>query len=74
MRSLGTIQILEVRKGTQKKAREQHIANRVRLAELYADFMNRDEARQILLDAMNRFPDSKLIQDTMEDLRRFDKE
>lgn len=74
MRSLGTIQILEVNKGTQKKAIEQHIANRVRLAELYADFINRNEARQILLDEMNRFPDNQLIQDTMEDLRRFDKE
>lgn len=74
MRSLSTIQILKVHESPQKKAREQHIANRVRLAELYADFISRDQARQILSDAMNKFPDEKLIQDTMEELRRFDKE
>jgi len=56
--------------GTQRAA-QQAIAREVRLAELYADLIDIDEARRTLTEALSKYPDNKQIQDAIRDLNEF---
>ncbi len=68
MNSLDTITILKVSTGNKKKARDQQIANRIRLAELLVEQGAVKQAKQVLKEAQKEFPKSTLIQDTLKKL------
>lgn len=68
MKSLETITVLKVTGGDVIKAREQQIANRVRLAKLTAQWVSVEEARQILKEAKKEFPESTMIQDALKEM------
>ena len=67
-KSLETITVLKVSGGDVTKAKEQQIANRVRLAKLTAQLISVEEGRQILKEAQKEFPESKLIQDALKEM------
>lgn len=68
MKSLETITILKISGGDLSKAKEQQIANRVRLAKLTAEWVSVDEALGILKEAQKEFPESMMIQDALKEL------
>ena len=68
MRSLHSIAVTGLSSGDPKKAEEQQIANRVRLAKLAAEVVSIEESRQILNEALKEFPDSSLIREALEEL------
>ena len=70
MNSLDTITILKVSAGNVTKAREQQIANRIRLAELLAKQGAVKQAKQFLKEAQKEFPKSKLIQDKLKKMEK----
>lgn len=70
MNSLDTITILKVAGGDLKKAKEQQIAGRIRLAELLAQNGDVKGAIQELKEAQKEFPESKLIQDLLNKLEK----
>lgn len=74
MRSLDTIAIMKEFRSAPEKVQKQHIANRVRLAELAADHWNVDEAKRILADAAEKFPDNDLIRNAIEELHNIEQD
>ena len=70
MKSLETITILKVSGADIEKAKEQQIANRIRLAKLTAEWLSVEEAMQILKEAQREFPDSRLIQDALKEMEK----
>jgi nucleoid-associated protein YgaU len=68
MRSLDTITVLKIGNDDPKKAREQQIAGRIRLAKLTAEWVSVQEARQVLEEARKEFPDSESIRDALREL------
>lgn len=68
MKSLETITVLKVSGNDVTKAKEQQIANRVRLAKLTAEWLSVEEAIHILKEAQKEFPMSKLIQEAVKEM------
>jgi hypothetical protein len=69
MRSLNTI-TTAAHSVSPDRAQEQQIANKIRLAELMADQVSVDDARQVLAEAQLLYPHSKAIQDALDDLNK----
>jgi len=67
-RSLETITVLKVSGRDVAKAKEQQIANRVRLAKLTAQWVSIEEGKRILREARKEFPESNLIEVALKEM------